>query len=365
MTIPVLDDKVILRPADLEPSQPGFAVLGTFNPGVARYGDDIILLVRVAEAPPVEETGPFVSPRAEWDSGSPRWVVDTFDRGGVDASDPRLLRLPNGRMRLRYISHLRLVRLNGIDLTIEEILSPNELRPSASWEEFGIEDPRITQIGDTYYITYVAISREMGVATALMTTKDFKSFERKGIIFPTENKDVVILPEKWNGCYVAFHRPVSNYTIDLPSVETSLSPDTIYWGDHHYLFGPREGRWDSTRVGAGPPPLRVPSGWLLIYHGVSPATPESPVGRYCAGAVLLDGENPTHLISRSDLPMLCPARSYEKEGFAPGVLFPTGAIYTENSGEILLFCGSADQVVSVLKVEVDSILEHLARAPQE
>jgi predicted GH43/DUF377 family glycosyl hydrolase len=365
MTIPILYDKVLLRPADLEPSQSGYAILGTFNPGVARYGDDIMLMVRVAEAPPVEETGRFVSPRAEWDSGSTRWVTDTFDRGSVDASDPRLLRFPDGRVRLRYISHLRLVRLNGIDLTIEEILIPNELRPSASWEEFGIEDPRITQIGDTYYITYVAISPEMGVATALMTTKDFKSFERKGIIFPTENKDVVILPEKWNGCYVAYHRPVSNYMIDLPSVETSLSPDTIYWGDHHYLFGPREGRWDSVRVGAGPPPLRVPSGWLLIYHGVSPATPENPVGRYCAGAVLLDGENPTHLLSRSELPMLCPERSYEKEGFAPGVIFPTGAIYTENRGELLLFCGSADEVVSVFKVEVDSILEHLARAQQE
>jgi predicted GH43/DUF377 family glycosyl hydrolase len=365
MTIPVLDDKVILRPADLEPSQSGYAILGTFNPGVARYGDDIILLVRVAEAPPVEESGPFVSPRVEWDSGSMRYVVDTFDRDTVDASDPRLLRFPDGRVRLRYISHLRLVRLNANDLTIQEILIPNELRPSALWEEFGIEDPRITQIGDTYYITYVAISSQMGVATALMTTKDFNSFERKGIIFPTENKDVVILPEKWNGHYVAYHRPVSSYMIDLPSIETSLSPDTIYWGDHHYLFGPREGSWDSVRVGAGPPPLRVASGWLLIYHGVSPVTPESPVGRYCAGAVLLDGENPTHLVSRVELPLLCPERSYEKEGFAPGVIFPTGAIYTENLGELLLFCGGADEVVSVLKLKVDSILERLARAPQE
>lgn len=365
MTIAVVHDRVLLRPEDLEPSQSGYAILGTFNPGAARYGDEIILLVRVAEAPPVEELGPFVSPRVEWDSGSMRWVVDTFDRATVDASDPRLLKFPDGRVRLRYISHLRMLRLRMDDLSIVAISSPEALMPREPWEEFGIEDPRITQIGDTYYITYVAISREMGVATALMTTKDFKSFERKGIIFPTENKDVVLLPEKWNGHYVAYHRPVSSYMIDLPSVETSLSPDTIYWGDHHYLFGPRVGRWDSDRVGAGPPPLRVPGGWLLIYHGVSPVTPESPVGRYCAGAVFLDGDDPTHIISRSELPMLCPERAYEKEGFAPGVIFPTGAIFAEIGGELLLFSGGADEVVSVLKVGVDSILEHLARAQQE
>jgi predicted GH43/DUF377 family glycosyl hydrolase len=359
MTIPVLDDKVILRPEDLEASQPGYAVLGTFNPGAARYGDEIILLVRVVEAPPVEGSGPFVSPRVEWHSGSTDWVVDTFDPAEVDASDPRLLRLPSGRMRLRYISHLRMVRLRMDDLSIVEISSPEALMPSERWEEFGLEDARITQIGDTYYITYVAISRQMGVATALMTTKDFKSFERKGIIFPTENKDVVLLPEMWEGKFVAYHRPVSNYTIDAPSIETSLSPDAIYWGEHQFLIGPREGMWDSVRIGAGPPPLRVASGWLLIYHGVSPVTQESPVGRYCAGAVMLDGANPTNLLTRSELPLLCPERSYERDGFAADVIFPTGAILTAGGKKMMLFCGGADEVVSVLTLSVDSILEHL------
>ena len=125
-------------------------------------------------------------------------------------------------------------------------------------------EPMITQNGDTYDISYVALSREMGVATALMTTKEFKSFARKGIIFPTENKDVVVLPEKWNGHYVAYHRPVSNYLIDLPSVETSLSPDTMFWGKHRLLFGPREGKWDSLRLGAGPALVRVPDAWPLL-----------------------------------------------------------------------------------------------------
>jgi predicted GH43/DUF377 family glycosyl hydrolase len=359
MTIPVLEDKVLLRPEDLEASQSGFAVLGTFNPGVARFGDEIVLLVRVVEAPPVGASDPLVSPRVDWQSGSKELVVDSFDPEQVDTSDPRLLRLPDGRMRLRYISHLRLVRLNTDDLSIVDISIPKALMPQEPWEEFGLEDARITQIGEIYYITYVAISRQMGVATALMTTKDFVTYERKGIIFPTENKDVVLLPELWEGKYVAYHRPVSNYTIDAPSIEASLSPDGIYWGEHQFLLGPREGMWDSMRIGAGPPPLRVAVGWLLIYHGVSPVTQESPVGRYCAGAVLLDGRDPTKMLARSELPMLCPDRSYEREGFAADVIFPTGAVYREGGRELLLFCGGADEVVSVLTLSVDTILEHL------
>lgn len=359
MTVPILHDRVLLRPADLEPSHSGFSILGTFNPGVACYRDDIILLVRVAEAPLVEKTDALVSPRVDWRSGTLEWVVDTFDHEGVDASDPRILRLPNGRVRLRYISHLRLVRLDGEDLSIKDVSIEQDLMPSQSWEEFGIEDARITQIEDTYYITYVAISRQMGVATALMTTKDFRTFQRHGIIFPTENKDVVFLPERWKGHFVAYHRPVSNYWIDAPSIETSLSPDGLHWGNHRFLFGPREGEWDSIRIGSGPPPLRIRDGWLLIYHGVSPATQESPVGRYCAGAVMLDEDDPTRLIARSKLPLICPERTYEREGFAPDVLFPTGAIYDEKEGELMLFSGCADEVVSVLKLSVDSIIDHL------
>jgi predicted GH43/DUF377 family glycosyl hydrolase len=359
MTIPILYDRVLLRPSEVEPSRSDYSILGTFNPGVARYRDDIILLVRVSEAPSVDVSDALVSPRVDWQSGTMDWVVDAFEPGSVDASDPRIIRLPNGRVRLRYISHLRLIRLSSEDMTIKEVSLEPDLMPCQPWEEFGIEDARITQIEGTYYITYVAISRQMGVATALMTTRDFNSFERKGVIFPTENKDVVFLPERWRGQFVAYHRPVSNYWIDAPSVETSLSPDALHWGNHRFLFGPREGKWDSVRIGAGPPPFRMRNGWLLIYHGVSPTTQDSPVGRYCIGAVMLDGNDPIRLIARSKLPMICPKRTYEREGFAPYVLFPTGAIYDENEGELMLFNGCADEVVSVLRLSVDSILDHL------
>lgn len=359
MSIPILQDKILLRPSDFEPVDPGCEVIGSFNPGAARYEDEIILLVRVAEWPQSQNSGKLVSPRAVWENNQPKWEFDFFDSSGANIEDPRVFWMPDGRVRLRYISYLRLVRLSADGAHVKEILSPTALMPSEPWEEFGIEDPRITKIDDTYYITYVAISRQMGVATALMTTKDFQTFERHGIIFPTENKDVVLLPEKVNGQFVAYHRPVSHHWVDAPSIIGARSPDSLSWGKHHFLFGPRSNVWESVKVGAGAPPVRIPQGWLLIYHGVSPATPQSPGGRYSAGAALLDHQDPFRVIARSSTPLLSPERAYEREGFLPNVIFPTGTLLSEDGESLLFFSGAADRVVSFLDIPIKSILEHL------
>lgn len=359
MSIPILKEKILLRPDDFEPVDQNCEVIGSFNPGAARYKDEIILLVRVVERPKSEDPDKLVSPRAVWKNDLPKWEFDYLDASGADISDPRLIRMPDRRIRLRYISYLRLVRLSSDGTHVKEILSPAALLPTEPWEEFGIEDPRITKIGDLYYITYVAISPQMGVATALMTTKDFQTFDRHGIIFPTENKDVVLLPEKVNGQFVAYHRPVSHHWVDVPSIEGALSPDAIYWGKHHFLFGPRKNTWESVKVGAGAPPVRVPQGWLLIYHGVSPATPQSPGGKYSAGAALLDYQDPFRVIARSETPLLSPERSYEREGFLPNVIFPTGTLISEDGESLLIFSGAADEVVAFLDIPIKSIMEHL------
>jgi len=199
----------------------------------------------------------------------------------------------------------------------------------------------------------------MGIATALMTTPDFQSFERHGIIFPTENKDVVLLPAKWNNKYVAYHRPVSRGSIDMPSIWTSQSPDGIYWGRHGNLISPRPGAWDSLKVGAGPPPVSIPQGWLMIYHGVSPATAQSPVGHYCAGALLLDPENPFKIIARSSKPLISPTQPYELHGYTPGVVFPTGILFDEDQELITLFTGGADEIVASISIPLQHVLEHL------
>jgi predicted GH43/DUF377 family glycosyl hydrolase len=359
MSVQILFDKVLIRPSDLQPLDPRCEIIGTFNPAAIRFQDEIILLVRVAERPHSKDPDTLIAPRAMIQNGQLEWILDTFDAVGVDTGDPRKFTLPDGCQRLTSISHLCLVRLTPDGKQIKEIITPAELLPREPWEELGIEDPRITQIKDTFYITYVAVSRSMGVVTALMTTHDFRTFERHGIIFPTENKDIVLLPEKWKGYFVAYHRPVPHHTFNAPSIETALSTDTKYWGQYQFLFGPRFGDWDSVKVGAGAPPVLLPEGWLLIYHGVTSPTAESPGGRYSAGAALLDKDNPLHLLARSKDALILPERDYEKHGFMPNVIFPTGALLSEDEKNLLLFSGVADEMVTLKTIQVQSILQHL------
>jgi beta-1,2-mannobiose phosphorylase / 1,2-beta-oligomannan phosphorylase len=358
MTVPASDHRVLLRPTDLEPLGADRTIVGVFNPAATRFEDDIILLARVDESPMAGGSDTLTLPRIDCVSGEPRWVIDTLPREGADTSDPREFRLADGSMRLPHLAHLRVVRLSPDGTTVLNVSVVRDLLPSEDWEELGIEDPRITLIGDTYYVTYVAISRHMGIATALMTTRDFKSFTRHGIIFTTENKDVVMFPDVREGGFTAYHRPMSCSGVSAPSILSSRSPDGVHWGQHRLLIGPRPGMWDCAKVGAGPPPIRVPEGWLLIYHGVDKASPMSPVGTYRAGALLIDAEDPSRVLARSQEPMIEPHHPHERRGFVPKVVFPTGLVPTEG-GDVLVFGGAADEVTTMTRLSLQAVLDHL------
>ena len=66
------------------------------------------------------------------------------------------------------------------------------------YERYGIEDPRITQIDDIYYITYTAFG-PYGPRVGIGRTKDFVDFERISLATEVDNKDAVLFPEKIDG----------------------------------------------------------------------------------------------------------------------------------------------------------------------
>ena len=167
-----------------------------------------------------------------------------------------------------------------------EEVSDVRFLPDSEMEEFGVEDPRITELEGRYYFTYVAVSRH-GAATALASTADFRHFERHGIIFCPENKDVVLFPERVGGEFVALHRPNAATPFCRPEMWVARSPDLIRWGRHDCLHG-GDAEWETGRVGAGTPPVRVADGWLEIYHGNRQPTRPGEVGRYSTGLLLLD-----------------------------------------------------------------------------
>ncbi len=336
----------IIGPEDVKPSGADFEVIGVFNAGVARLEDQIILLLRVAERP--INTNPDVVLTTIYNDAQEQLVVTEFSKNNpeIDFSDPRLIITPT-ETYLTSISHLRLARSkDGINFEIDDapaISAANE------YETFGIEDPRISLIDGIYYITYVAVS-PLGVTTCLISTKDFISYQRHGVIFCPENKDAVLFPDKVEGKFYALHRPVSPL-FNKQEIWIAESPDLYCWGNHRRLMGPNPGHWDEAKIGAGAPPLKTDSGWLEIYHGVNQNN------RYCLGAVLLDGAEPWKIIARADTPILEPEAGYECDGFFGNVVFSCGLLCEDD--KVRIYYGAADTVICYAELSLKEILEAL------
>jgi predicted GH43/DUF377 family glycosyl hydrolase len=347
MTVPRLS-ALLFRPEDVPPSRADFETVGVFNPGAVRAGDEVVLLVRVAERPRERRDGFTGLPR--WDSADGLtidWVADAE----LDVIDPRVVRRKaDGLVRLTFISHLRVIRC-GDGRAIREVTDVT-FGPRSELEEFGVEDPRITPLNGRYYFTYVAVSRH-GPAAALASTGDFRSFERHGIIFCPENKDVVLFPDKIDGTFAALHRPVCGTPFTRPEMWVARSPTLIHWGAHTPLaIG--GGEWQSGRVGAGPPPLRVPEGWFAIYHGNRHPTRTGEVGTYYGGALLLDANDPTRVLKRTAEPFMMPEADFERMGFVPNVVFPTGVV--ADGEKLLVYYGAADTCTAVAEFELRELL---------
>ncbi|MDM8006486.1 MAG: glycoside hydrolase family 130 protein [Phycisphaerae bacterium] len=342
------DNNPLLTPADVKPSRPDSEVVCVFNAGAIRFGREILLLLRVAERPR-PRPGELIAPMLHPDDPSEGIQILRVPEESPDVEqvDSRVFRY-KGATYLTSISHLRLARSqDGRNFTVADVPA---MFPACREEEFGIEDPRLTRIGDCYYINYSAISR-MGISTGLAMTRDFVTYERMGIIFVPDNRDVTIFPEQVGGRYVCYHRPVSGM-FGRADMWLATSPDLLRWGDHKFVAGTRPGMWDCWRIGGGAVPFKTPQGWLEIYHGVDATQ------RYCLGAMLADAERPERIIARSPAPILSPEAPYEREGFFGHVVFTCGAV-VEPDGRVLVYYGAADACIAAAETTVEDLLANL------
>ena len=336
----------IIEPKNVKPSRDDFEVIGVFNAGVARFGDEVILLLRVAERPIGRKHDVVLT--AIYDVAAGDIAVKEFSKSDPtnDFSDPRLIITPSGTY-LTSISHLKLARSkDGINFKIEPTPA---IAPANEFETFGIEDPRISFIDGTYYVNYVAVC-PLGVTTCLASTKDFVTFERHGAIFCPENKDVAIFPERINGKYYALHRPTSPL-FGRNEVWLAESNDLVCWGNHRHLMGLRQGCWDEKKIGASAVPFKIEQGWMEIYHGADRNN------RYCLGAVLLDSREPWKVIARSQKPILEPQADYEIEGFFGNVVFSCGLLYED--GKLKIYYGVADTAICYAELPLEDVLKSL------
>lgn len=343
----------LLVPADVKPSRPDFKVDGIFNCGVAKYKGEIILLCRVAESVICENEDEVKIPVVIKKDGKDVLDIITYHKKEcpeLDFSDSRHVDRKSGKkskvVNLTSLSHLRVARsTDGVHFTVEE--SPSIL-PISEEESWGMEDPRITQIGDVYYINYTSVT-ENGAGTSLISTKDFQTYERHGIIFAPENKDVTIFPKKIDGQYVAFNRPVPG-GIGNPEMWIAKSPDLIHWGEQKHFCGlsnEDENGWDNGRIGGGAVPFKTEKGWVKIYHAADKND------RYCLGAFLLDADDPSKVLAKTAEPILQPETDYEKKGFFGNVVFTCGCLLKEDT--VIIYYGAADDKICRVDIRLEDI----------
>ena len=222
----------------------------------------------------------------------------------------------------------------------------------------GIEDPRITKVDDKMFMTYVAFdgASPPRVALTSISVDDFlnrkwENWEKPKLISAPGmvNKSAVIFPEKINGKYVVLHRVYPNILVD---VVDDLQFENKYLTGH-YFIPPRKKFWDSKKIGAGAPPMKTKDGWLLIYQSVGHQDPS----RYKIGAMVLDKNDPTKVLYRSNNPIIAPEESYENDGFKAGVVYPCGAVIKDNN--LFVYYGGADTVVCAAQTNLDTFLDQL------
>jgi predicted GH43/DUF377 family glycosyl hydrolase len=226
----------------------------------------------------------------------------------------------------------------------------------------GCEDPRIVETEKgTYVMTYTQWNRQVAVL-GVATSEDLVHWKKHGYAFAgkagkrwSKAGSIVcrcegdrLIATKVQGKYWMYWGEGSIYA--------AVSDDLISWkplrdedGQMIVVVAPREGKFDSLLVEAGPPAILTDKGIVLLYNGknsVKKGDPSITPKAYSAGQVLFDVKDPTKILDRSDKCFLTPERPYEMRGqYQGGTVFIQGLVRFQ--GNWLLYYGTADSAIGV------------------
>jgi predicted GH43/DUF377 family glycosyl hydrolase len=281
--------------------------------------------------------------------------------------------------------------------TIHERKAIPFIVPEFDYESQGVEDPRITKIDDTYYLTYTAYDG-INALGALATSDNLKEFQKIGIITPkityvnfdkiansnqqlnekylrfndrilqdqeSDNavllwdKNVMFFPRKINNEFYFLHRIKPD--IQLAHVPSIAHLTEAFWTNYLTHFQSQiilTSKYDHevSYIGGGSPPIETAIGWLIIYHGVKD-TIDGYV--YAACAALLDLNNPYKEISRLPYPLFEPDQPWELHGEVINVCFPTGTAQFDDT--LYIYYGAADESIACASLNLPELLNELKR----
>ena len=178
-------------------------------------------------------------------------------------------------------------------------------------------DPRITKIGDIYYITYCAHGSDARMA--MLSSKNMHDFVFEGFITGTGFRNSVLFPEKIDGLYAALERPNA-----LGEIWVTQSPDLKYWGNQKLMMSQSQCSFGWGKIGPCGTPIRTEQGWLIIFHAVSVVCDYEYI--YNAGVALTELSDPSKLIRVGDECIMTPEMPYEHAGHTPNCVFASSHV---------------------------------------
>jgi len=223
------------------------------------------------------------------------------------------------------------------------------IKPTLPEEKGGCEDPRITKIGDTFYLLYTSYNGQQPVTAktineSLATSKDMLHWKKQGILIKGL-KSAIILPEKINSQYFMF--------IGGENIKIATSKDLTHWEiDSQPILSIREDKFDNRYVEVGPLPF-IYQNKIVFFFNVA-----DKKGTFYTSLAFLDKNNPRKVLYRADKPILTPTKPYEKHGNVKNIIFGTGLV--EFKGKYFYYYGSADTTISVATVSKKKMESYLS-----
>jgi predicted GH43/DUF377 family glycosyl hydrolase len=354
-------DRLVFTPDDVDLAQSPLRgsltaetyVLGAFNPGLTRLPDgDLLMMVRVAEALRTPIVGDNIH-CIRWDEDG-AYRLDPHPLSGVNTTDPRKFHITAHHykvMALTSLSWLLPVQLTPDGLQVRKVHYDKAIAPAATWQEYGVEDARISLVDGVYYMTTCSVSAQRH-STTLYTSTDGLNYDLQGIVLDHQNKDMLFFEGKIDGRFWALTRPLGDlyfaYAPDSPyiggpSINLARSPDGLHWKPYERPgIRPRKGTATTMRMGGGAQPIRTDHGWLVLYHGVET---RGVVGVYRTFWALLDLTDPSRILRLEDhAALLEPApeltKPIEHQMYLTDVVFTTGIV--EHGDDYIVASGEAD-----------------------
>ncbi|ODP37209.1 glycosidase [Sphingomonas turrisvirgatae] len=360
-------DRLVLLPDDIDLSRSPLAghidaetyVLGAFNPALTRLpSGNLCMFVRIAEAlrKPISDGHVHAIRWQGSEGGTGGYVLDAWPLDLVDTADPRKFMMRGGGwkvMALTSLSWILPVELTPDGLEVVAIHYDKAIAPQGSYQCYGVEDARVSKVGDRWQMTTCSVSPERH-STTLYSSDNGLDYAFEGIVLDHQNKDMLIFEGLVGGQYWAQTRPLGDLYFAYPpgsewragpSINLATSPDALHWKPHLQPgIRPHAATIATARMGGGTPPILTNEGWLTLWHGVEPS---GIVGIYRTYWSLLDRDNPTKVIRTQHSPLLEAnpdlTRPIEHQMYLRDVVFTTGIAdggdhYIVASGEADLAC---------------------------